>query len=153
MSDRGIKYFPAMMHFELGIESYEVNITNVKTDMSFDSFTIQKAYWGLFTDLKFYNNYILDSYGFEMRLHVDDYSTPFYVPVPVASFFMRANNNKRCFDVSYLIGANVNDFECVPAEGPSHNYLTEPDIFECNGNPTFFGTNKNCISFFIYTIL
>ena len=61
MSDFGTNYFPAMMQFELGLTNYAVNITNVKKDMSLHSFSIKKAYWGLLTDLKFYNNYIIDS--------------------------------------------------------------------------------------------
>jgi hypothetical protein len=62
MSDFGTNYFPAMMQFELELTNYEVNITNVKKDMSLDSFCIKKEYWGLFTDLKFYDRYIIDTY-------------------------------------------------------------------------------------------
>ena len=122
MSDFGINYFPAMMKFELALDSYEVNITNVKPDMSLDSFSIKKEYWGLFTDLKFYNDYIISSYGYEMRLHHEIDTTPFYIPEPVATFFMRAWTNKACFQTSYLIGANMNDYECVPDETPSHQF-------------------------------
>ena len=122
MSDNGINYFPVMMQFELALDIYEVNIENVMKDMSLDSFIIKKEYWGLFTDLKFYNNYIISSYGYEMKLHEKLYNTPFYIPVPVATFFARSNSNNQCFDTSYLIGANINDFDCVPSEGPSHNY-------------------------------
>ena len=143
MSDFGTNYFPAMMQFELELTNYEVNITNVKKDMSLDSFCIKKEYWGLFTDLKFYDRYIIDTYGFEMSLHVENYSTPFYVPEPVAKFFMRASSNKKCFDTSYLIGANINDFDCVPAEGPSHNYK---EIKDCDGKPEYFATNKRCLN-------
>jgi hypothetical protein len=142
MSDFGINYFPTMMHFELALQNYMVNITNVQKDLSLDSFTIKKEYWGLFTDLKFYNNYIIDSYGYEMRLQVTNYSTPFYVPEPVASFFLRAGgSNKKCFDKSYLIGANVNDFDCVPAEGPSHNHENITDCYD-GKRPQDFKSNK-----------
>ena len=143
MSDFGTNYFPAMMQFELGLTNYAVNITNVKKDMSLHSFSIKKAYWGLLTDLKFYNNYIIDSYGYEMRHHEPNYTTPFYTPVEVASFFMRAETNKNCFDVSYMVGANVNDFECVPAEGPSHYYF---DIKNCIGKSPPFTANKTCFN-------
>ena len=141
MSDFGTNYFPAMMQFELELTNYEVNITNVKKDMSLDSFSIKKEYWGLFTNLKFYDRYIIDTYGYEMKLHVDRYNTPFYLPEPVASFFMYSFSKKKCFDTSYLIGANVNDFDCVPAEGPSHNY---DEIFNCMYRPEYFQTNKGC---------
>ena len=42
-----------------------------------------------------------------------------------------------------MVGANINDFECVPAEGPTHNYR---DIAVCDGYPTYFQTNKNCFN-------
>ena len=146
MSDFGINYFPTMMHFELALQNYMVNITNVQKDLSLDSFTIKKEYWGLFTDLKFYNNYIIDTYGYEMRLQVTNYSTPFYVPEPVASFFLRAGgSNKKCFDKSYLIGANVNDFDCVPAEGPSHNHENITDCYD-GKRPQDFKSNKLCLN-------
>ena len=147
MSDFGTNYFPAMMQFELELTNYAVNISNVQKDMSLDSFCIKKEYWGLFTDLKFYDRYIIDTYGFEMNLHTQMYSTPFYHPEPVVSFFMRAGSVKKCFDTSYLIGANVNDFDCVPAEGPSHNY---DDIFSCidqaNQGSYYFKANKMCVN-------
>ena len=130
MSDFGIVYFPTMMKFELALESYAVNITNVKPDMSLDTFSIKKDYFGLFTDLKFYNDYIIGAYAFETRIHNNNLYTPFYYPVPVASFLVRAPSNKGCFQTSYLIGANINDYECVADESPSHHY---EDIEKCNG--------------------
>ena len=129
MSDFGIVYFPTMMKFELALESYAVNITNVKPDMSLHSFSIKKDYFGLFTDLKFYNDYIIGAYAFETRILNNHLYTPFYYPVPVASFLVRARTDKGCFQTSYLIGANINDFECVPDESPSHHDRT---IGMCN---------------------
>ena len=129
MSDFGTNYFPAMMKFELALKSYEVNITNVKPDMSLDSFSIKKDYWGLFTDLKFYHDYIIGAYAFDTKIHNSQVITPFYYPVPVASFLVRARSDKGCFQTSYLIGANINDYECVPDESPTHHYT---DIEKCN---------------------
>ena len=147
MSDFGTNYFPTMMKFELALRSYEVNITNVKPDMSLDSFSIKKDYWGLLTDLKFYHNYIISSYGYEMQLHEEIDTTPFYIPEPVASFFMRAGTNKACFQTSYLTGANINDFECVPDESPSHNYACidccVPDLSESDD---VINLNKVCFN-------
>ena len=138
MSDLGIIYFPAMMKFELALDSYEVNITNVKPDMSLDSFSIKKDYWGLLTDLKFYKEYIISSYAYEMKLHSNIDTTPFFIPRPVATFFMRAGTNKACFQTSYLQEANINDFECVPDERPTHNfeligYCVSPTIVSKKG--------------------
>ena len=131
MSDFGINYFPAMMKFELAITPYEVNITNVKKDMSLHSFSIKKDYFGLFADLKFYSQYIIGQYAndIDKQLHEPIVLTPFYYPVPVESYFAPGRNNKACFQTSYLTGANINDFECVPDEGLSHNYY---GITYCN---------------------
>ena len=122
MSDFGTNYFPAMMKFELAIHPYEVNVENLKKDMNLDSFSVKKDYFGFIARLQFFNEYIIGQYANEMTLHDTIVITPFYYPTPVESFFPVSTSDKGCFQTSYLDGANINDFECVPDEGLSHNY-------------------------------
>ena len=132
ISDSGTVFFPTMMKFELQDQSYAVNISNVNPLMNLDSFTIKKDYFGLVANVKFYDRYIIGSLGYEQESGKFLQKTPFYVPVPVASFFVQAPSDTGCFDTSYLEGANINDFECVPDENPSYGvnndncYLSDP---------------------------
>jgi len=100
--------------------------------MNLDSFTIKKDYFGLVANVKFYNEYIIGALGYEQETDKFLQKTPFYVPVPRASFFVQASSDTGCFDTSYLEGANINDFACVPDENPSYGvnndncYLSDP---------------------------
>ena len=148
MSDFGTNYFPTMMKFELALKPYEVNITNVKKDMSLDSFSVKKEFYGFICRLQFFNEYIIGQYGNEKMLHPDIVLTPFYYPEPVESFFPVSYSDKGCFETSYLDGVNINDFECVPDEGISHNYY---GILYCvkdddNFYKQFTQKNKMCFN-------
>ena len=74
-------FFPRMMKFEINTDSIPVDIEGNKiiNDPNFSTITIKKGYFGLFSPVKFYNEFIIQAITYEKS---NQLTAPFSVPIP-----------------------------------------------------------------------
>ena len=125
-------FFPKMMKFEINNESFEINLSNLESDLSLSSFIIRRNFYGLLKDLKFYKDYLIGAVSFDKKKY--SLTTPFMNPIPAISYFPPGNTNKGCFLTSYLQSATLKDFQCVPDSNDSFD-TDSCSLSEVNRSP------------------
>ena len=65
-------FFPKMMKFEINNESFEINLSNLESDLSLSSFIIRRNFYGLLKDLKFYKDYLIGAVSFDKKIFIND---------------------------------------------------------------------------------
>ena len=58
-------FFPRMMKFEINTDSIEVDISKVATDPNFSKININSGYFGLFSPIKFYTEFVIQAIAYE----------------------------------------------------------------------------------------
>ena len=89
-TDQGIPdSFPTMINFMIGSNNIKIIGDNI-SGLSIDKFSIPKTTYALFTKLRVYSNYLINSYGFVMNNFAS-------FPIPIETHFDIGTNQFNCF--------------------------------------------------------
>ena len=105
-----LTFFPRLIKFEIDQNGIEI-LTNEKK-LYINQFKIGKNFSGLLYSLKYFNNFIIGSFGFE--LNNGNMITPFMKPNQISkTYFPMGTTDKNCYQYNYFI-PNENRFYCIP---------------------------------------
>ena len=140
-----IVYFPTLIKFEMDTFSYKIN--NYQ-NLLFDKFQISKNFYGLMYSLKFFSNFLIGAYGFEMNS--GNMITPFVRPTQIGrTYFPMGTTQKNCYQTNYFIGSDEpnNNFNCfADYEDKLFSKVSSFDNYFKEGSTNSIICNEKCFN-------